>query len=72
MSIDKETYCFSYVKLAKQEEKDMLRKYSNKYRNYKKQVPAFFPSIPSLINNERSTTRRKVKLFRKEVKYGIS
>lgn len=46
-----------YITLASQEENEMLGKFGDKYRNYKKKVPAFFPSISSLINGKEAEYR---------------
>ncbi|MCL5797365.1 MAG: isoprenylcysteine carboxylmethyltransferase family protein [Patescibacteria group bacterium] len=40
-----------YIRLAKAEEKDMLRKFGKEYAAYKLQVPGFLPSLKFLIKS---------------------
>lgn len=42
---------FRYTRLAIAEEKEMLKKFGNKYSVYKHQVPGFFPSLKLLISD---------------------
>ena len=42
---------FRYVRLAKAEEKEMLKKFGSVYQVYKNEVPGFFPSIRSLLGD---------------------
>ncbi len=41
---------FRYIKLAREEEKEMDQKFSTAFENYKKQTSGFFPSFGSMIN----------------------
>lgn len=41
---------FRYIRLARAEEKEMLKKFGNEYNLYKSQVPRFFPSLKLLVN----------------------
>lgn len=61
---------FRYIRLAKTEEKEMLKKFGNEYSSYKSQVPGFFPSLKLLVNG--STKKLKVTQDLKGEAYGKS
>lgn len=42
---------FAYYGLAKKEEREMERKFGEKYQEYKKRVPMFLPSFKNIISN---------------------
>ncbi|MBI4038732.1 isoprenylcysteine carboxylmethyltransferase family protein [Candidatus Daviesbacteria bacterium] len=42
---------FRYIKLARTEEKEMLKKFGSAYQVYKNEVPGFFPSIKHLLGD---------------------
>ena len=42
---------FRYVRLARAEEKEMLKAFGKEYAEYKTRVPGFFPSITLLVRN---------------------
>lgn len=61
---------FRYIRLAKAEEKEMLKKFGNEYSSYKSQVPGFFPSLKLLVNG--STKKLRVTKDLKGEAYGKS
>lgn len=56
-----------YVRLARSEERDLVRKYDDQYREYQRRVPMFFPSVsrwPDLLytlRRQSSTVERRDK-----------
>ena len=48
-----------YIRLARTEEKDMLKVFGKEYAKYKARVPGFFPSIKLLIRNLTSSKNSK-------------
>lgn len=48
---------FRYIRLAKTEEKEMLKKFGNVYSFYKSQVHGFFPSLKLLVNGSAKKLR---------------
>ncbi len=44
---------FRYIRLAKAEEKEMLKKFGSEYRIYKNEVPGFFPSVKHIFRDLR-------------------
>lgn len=50
---------FRYVRLARTEEKEMLKKFGSEYKVYKNEVPGFFPSVKHLLGNMNRKTYEK-------------
>lgn len=42
---------FRYIRLAREEEKEMLKVFGSEYASYKSRVPGFFPSLVPMIKN---------------------
>lgn len=40
---------FAYFRLAKKEEKEMIKKYGTRYKKYQRKVPMFVPSLSSIL-----------------------
>src|SRR3989344_2076783 len=54
---------FRYIRLAKIEEKEMLKKFGSVYKVYKNKVPGFFPNVKLLLNelNSKSSVSGNLK-----------
>ena len=54
-------FLFLYYRLARKEEREMVKEFGDKYKEYRKRVPTFIPSFNFGLSKSRMSVKIKVK-----------